>query len=217
RSSDLGSDFHSFRRLLLVFPAPPENRRAVFGRYNRIPRVFQHKDPISDSNSQRSSRCSLPDDNTNYRDFEHEHFLQIASDGFALPPFFGFQTGICPRGIDQGNYGFVEFLRQFHQPQGFTITFRIGHAKIAVLTLFGISTLLLANDHNRFAPHLSQATDYGWIIPYLPIPVEFDKFLTHEFDIIECIRPVRMSRELYPLPRSKVAENFLPQFDNTLF
>src|SRR5690625_4997068 len=47
--------FKGFRRVLLVIPRAPQNRRTALGRYHGVPRVFKHQDAVTNADAKRTS------------------------------------------------------------------------------------------------------------------------------------------------------------------
>ena len=56
---------------------------------------------------------------------------------------FGINAWVSTRGVHKSEHRQAEFLGRFHQTQSLAVAFRLGHAKVAQTTLFGVTALLV--------------------------------------------------------------------------
>src|SRR5690606_11893498 len=110
-----------------------------------------------------STRGTFSNDDADYRHLQHKHFFEIAGNGFRLTAFFSFKTRKRTRGIDESDNRLIEFFCQPEQAQVFTITFRVGHTKIPVLSLLCVSPFLLSDEHDRLTVDGSKTAYHGFI------------------------------------------------------
>ena len=66
-----------------------------------------------------------------------------------------------------------KLFRFFHQSQCLSIPFGVGHAKIAVLTGFGVIPLLGSDAHKCLVTNFAQTTDHGFVITKIAIAMKF--------------------------------------------
>ena len=64
-----------------------------------------------------------------------------------------------------------------HESQCFTISIRLRHAEVTVDVFFGVTTLLVTDEHKGGAIDGSNAADKRWIVKAAAISVEFDEFV----------------------------------------
>src|SRR5690606_39695639 len=103
---------------------------------------------------------------SDHRHFKAHHFFEVAGDSFALTALFGFEAGKCAGGVYEGDDGFAEFFGDAHEPEGFAIAFGVGHAEITKLALFGISSLLLSDQHVDLAADGAESANHGLVVAY---------------------------------------------------
>src|SRR5690606_16758114 len=147
------------------------------------------------------SRGSFANDDHNNRYFQAGHFQNVSRNGLALAPFLCFNARVGTGSIHKTYYGNPKFFSRFHQPKGLSVTFWVGHTKVSVLPCLGVVSFLLAHEHIALVSNLSKSTYHGLVVLYISVTVEFQKSIPADgLDVIHGIGPVRMSRELYPLP-----------------
>ena len=193
------------------FGAFPENRRATFGRNDRVGRILQHLHDVTDTDGQRSAGAAFADHRNDNRRFQRRHFIEIAADGLGLATLFGSDARVGTGRVDEGEDRNGEFFRQMHQAQGLAIAFRAGHAEVAREFFLGIVPLLMADDHHRLAVKARQSADDGPVIGKAAIAVQLLEIRKDQAQVIERIRPLRMPCHLGRLPRRQVGVDFLGQ------
>src|SRR5690606_35839106 len=139
---------------------------------------LQHSHFVANAYTQSTARGSLTYDDAYYRHLQAHHFKQVAGYSLTLSALFCFQTGISARSVYKRYNRLVKLLCQLHQAQRFAVTLRIGHTKVAQLTLFGIYALLMTNKHYRLSINLSKATHNGFIIPHISVAKKLSKLIT---------------------------------------
>ena len=81
------------------------------------------------------------------------------------------------------------------------------HAVIAAHPLLGVAALLVADQHDGSAIQPGETPDDGLVVRVHPVAVQFVPLLAEHRNVIECVRPLRMPRELHHLPRGEVGED----------
>ena len=72
--------------------------------------------------------------------------------------FFCADAGIGPWGVDEGDKRETELLSETHETKGLAVTFWMWASKVAVEVFFGITALLLPDDHATNAIDRSETT-----------------------------------------------------------
>lgn len=185
----------------------PENRRTAFGRNHRIPGVFQHQDPIADPDAKRTAGSAFADDGDDDRDFEAEHFEDIAGNGFGLAALLGFDAGEGAGGVDEDDDRASEAGGGLHQAQGLAVALGMHHPEVAFELLLGVAALLLADDQDFLVIEFGEAADHGFVVGIAAIAVEFDPISKDQLDVIQGVRALGMARQLHPLPAGQLGED----------
>src|SRR5688572_19059379 len=165
----VGSKFQLFSCFFFLFPRPPQNGTAVFGRYNSVPCIFEHEHTIAYTNAQCTSGCTFTDYHAYHRHFQPHHLIYIPCYRFSLTAFFCFETRICTWSIYESNYRLVEFFSKLHQPEGLAVTFRIGHSEITELPHLSVAAFLLSYHHNCLSIQRTKSTYHRFIILHIPV------------------------------------------------
>src|ERR1700736_5222545 len=131
--------------------------------------------------------------------------------------FFGADSGIGPRRIDQRNNRQMKTLGETHEAQSLSIPFAMRTAKIAADILFRITAFLVRNDHAMVVSNLCETSRHRFIISEKPITMQFNELRKGETQIIKCKWTGGMPCDLYFLPSRKVAVDLLPRVFNLLF
>ena len=134
--------FRGFGRLL---GGLPQDRRAAFGRDDRVSRVLQHQRDVADGDRQRAAGTAFADDRDDDRRAQAGHFVEVAADRFRLAALLGADARIRAGRIDEGEQRQTELLGQLHQPQRLAIALGPRHAEVAVDLLLGVAALLMAD------------------------------------------------------------------------
>src|SRR5208282_4925399 len=109
--------------------------------------------------SQRSAAAANSDHGRDDRNFQARHLAQVVCDGLGLSPFFGMNSRVGAVSIHQGKNWPVEFLRDLHHAERFTVTLWMRRTEVAVHTLLHVPALLSADDQDFIAVKASHATD----------------------------------------------------------
>src|SRR5699024_2565059 len=96
-----------------------------------------------------------------------------------------------------------------HEPQGFSVAVRMGHAEITLYVIFRITTALMADDCDRRTFIGGDAPDNRRIIAVHPASEKFDEVIDYGIDLFMCRRTVYLSRNLHTLPRCKIIVYFI--------
>ena len=87
-------------------------------------------------------------------------------------------------------------LRDLHQPHALSVPLRMGHAEVALLALFEVAALLLADQRDRPALEAPEPRDERGIFRTSAIAVQLDEVLQQALDVVEGVRTLRVTREL---------------------
>ena len=66
--------------------------------------------------------------------------------------------------------------------------------------LLEVTALLVADERDRLAAERADAGHDGRIVALRPVAVELDEVVTDALEIVERVRPVLVTRELYGMP-----------------
>ena len=137
------------------------------------------------------------------------HREQVSGNGPGLAAFLGSDARIGSRRIDKRDDRAFEFLGQLHQPQGFSIAFRIGHAEISFDPLLEALSFFMTDDANGPAAERGKSADDGLIVSEGSVAVEFEKVVAHVLHIVQDRRALGVAGDLRLLPGGQVVEDFL--------
>ena len=199
RSRDLqrlGSPGRTFRGAF-----SKQNRRAAFGGNDRIAGVFLHQQPVANPEGQGAATPSFSNHRDNDGSLETGHFLDIPGNGFGLTALLSTNSGIGPLGINKAQHGSLEPFGEMKEAERLSIALGPGHAKIPVHFFGHRLPALMANHYHWHTPKTCQTADNCRIIAKDAIAVQLHEFGAQRLNIIERIGPVRVPRELHPLPR----------------
>ena len=203
----LGGQAQLLGRILGLVGGLPQDRSAAFGRDHRVGAVFQHQRAIAHADSQRAAGAAFADHGTDDRHFQFGHFQQVAGDRLGLAALFGIDPGPGAGGVDKGQQWQLEALGQFHQAQRLAIALGARHAEVAPDLGLGVAALLMADDHDAAAVDAGQTTDDGLVVAKGAVAGQLLELVADHPQIIQRVRPRRMTRELRHLPRGQVAED----------
>ena len=137
-------------------------------------------------------------------------FLEVIGDGLRLAALFGADAGISAGRVNEGEDGAAEFLRQLHEAQGLSITFRLRHAEVAQEFLLGVAPFLVADDHHGLALKPCQSAHQCWIIAKAPIAMELGEIGEEILNVVERVGPLRVAGQEDALPRVVGARGHMP-------
>src|SRR5512140_2773188 len=84
--------------------------------------------------------------------------------------------------------------------------------EIAHHIFFCVAALLMSDDDATLRAKCGQTARHGSIVGEAAIPMQLDPICKAPFDVVHGERPLRMPRDLHPLPRSEIAINFPSRF-----
>src|SRR6185437_3083853 len=99
----------------------------------------------------------------------------------------------------------VEAIRHRHQPHRLAIAFGTRHAEIVPEPAVGVGALFVADDADRLAAEAAEAADDGGVVAVLAIAGQRHELGDQRRNVIEAVRPLRMTRHLRLLPRRQRA------------
>src|SRR6267378_2665020 len=114
-----------------------------------------------------------------------------------------------PRRIDEAQDRDAEPFRQPHEPHGFAVAFRPGHAEVSEDLLLGIASLLMADYNHRLAVETGKTSDDRRIVGKRAVAVQFLEIGKQRGGVIERVRTLRVSRHLSDLPRGELSIDLL--------
>ncbi len=156
--------------------------------------MVTHADP------QSTSRTTFADHHADNRNFQRGHITQVDRDIIRLTAFFCANPRICTGCIDQANNGQTIATGHFHLLHGLAVAFRMSTSVAAFVAFFQVSAFLMSDEHHFPARQSRKSRDDGSIIPKRLVSMQFDEFVEHQFQIIGCLRSIRMARDLNGLP-----------------
>jgi hypothetical protein len=89
-------------------------------------------------------------------------------------------------------------------------------AEIAHHIFFCVATFLVGNDDAALCAECGQTARHGSIVGKAAISMQFNPICKAPFDIVHRKRPLRVPRDLHPLPGSELAINLPPGFTKFL-
>src|SRR5262249_38504231 len=101
-----------------------------------------------------------------------------------------------------------KFFGELHQAYSLAITLRLGHPEISIELLFCIAGLLCSHHNTRLAVKACKTSSHCRIILETAIAVQFREIVKKKAYEIEEMGALRVTRELYSLPRSEPREHF---------
>ena len=197
-------DLQCRRRLHFSIRVAPEDCGASLGRDDAIDGELLHQYPVANRDPQRPTAAPFAADDHDDGDADQHHLPQVYGDRFGDAALFGFHAGICGRRVDEDDDRPAELLGQLHDPQRFSIPFRARVAEVPEDLLLRVASFLVPHHTYRLLAVLGEARDDRVIVGKPAIAVEFIPAGEQPLDVIERVRPVRMSRDKDPLPRGEV-------------
>src|SRR5205823_8371673 len=88
----------------------------------------------------------------------------------------------------------------------------MGATEIAHHIFFCVAAFLMSDDDTTLRPECGQAARHGSIVGKAAISMQLNPIRKAPFDVVHGERPLRMPRDLHPLPRSELAINFPSRF-----
>ena len=89
-------------------------------------------------------------------------------------------------------------------------------AKVAHHIALDITPLLRTDNHNRLPIQFGKSANHRLIIAETAVTVQFNEICEYPFNVIQSVRTLRMTRQLYTLPRRKIGENRTYRFIQTV-
>lgn len=170
----VGVQFQRFGRPFFEIPGVPKDRGAGFRGDHRVPGIFEHKHLIAQADAQCAAGSAFADDIAEYGYAQLGHFEEISGDGFRLSALFGLESGESAGRINKRDDRESEAFGQFHKAERFAVSFRVGHAEVAVLAHFRVHPFLVADEHDRLPVQVSEAAHDGVVIAPAAVAVQFD-------------------------------------------
>ena len=141
-----------------------------------------------------AARAALADNRRHVRHTDFQTGLGRARDGLGLTAFLGADPRIGAGGIDQRDDRDVEAIRHRHKPHRLAIAFGTRHAEIVPEPAVGVGALFVADDADELAAEAAEAADDGGVVAVLAIAGERYELGDQRRDVIEAVRPLRMTR-----------------------
>src|SRR5208337_776056 len=92
---------------------------------------------------------------------------------------------------------------QFIDAGGLAITLRVRLAEIAPNSFAGGTAALMADDRHRIAAEIAQARDHRAVVAEAAVAVNLEKVTDQRRQVIERLRPRRMTRHPDPIDRAQ--------------
>src|SRR5690606_31037830 len=103
------------------------------------------------------------------------------------------------------------------KPQSFSVTFGVGHPKVAAHVLLGGAPLLVTKHHHATPVKARDPGDDGWIIFESPITVQLQELIKQETNVVQRVRTRRVARKLYLLNRREFGKHLPRQTRRAIF
>src|SRR4051812_20150947 len=187
----------------------PENGRATLGRDHRVRGVLHHLHNVAYRDGERPARSALADYGDDDGHAQARHFEQVAADGLRLAALFGVDSRVGARRVDEREYRQLELLGQLHQAQRLAVALGLGHAEVAQDLFLGVAALLMADDHAGRALEARQTAHDRGVLRVRAVAVQLFEVGEQCLNVVQCVGPLRMARDLRDLPRRELAVDVL--------
>src|SRR5262249_17358229 len=154
----------------------------------------------------RPAAASLADQRTQDRDAERRERPQALGDRLRLAPLLGADAGIRALRVDEGEDRAAEALGEREESHRLPVAFRARHPEVARDLLRRRPPPLLADDDDRAAAEARDPPHDGGVVAEATVAMQLDEIAAEDADVVEHRRPVRVPRELDPLPWRQTAE-----------
>src|SRR5271165_5623395 len=206
---ELGSgQLQRFRRFRCVATVFPENCGTTFRTDDRIVGVLQHQDTISDPYSQSSAGTTFTDHCGNYGCAQKHHFTQIHCNRFRDMSFFGSDSRVSPRRVNQRDHRKAKPFPKPHDTERLPVSFRVCAPEIASNILLRIPTLLMRDNDTTVITNCGEPARHSLVVSKKPIAVQLEEIRKSRVQVIKRERPRSMPRNLHFLPGRKPIVNF---------
>ena len=139
------------------------------------------------------------------------HLVQIARDRLGLAAFLRAEPRPRSLRVDECKNGNVEFLGELHQPEGLSISLRMGHAEVPLQLLFRVAPTLVPNHHHRIIVEARPAADDRRVITESAIAVQLDEVGERQTDVVSGERTLRVARDLDSLKGREIPVDLFTQ------
>ena len=157
-------------------------------------RIAAH--PSGDADAEGAAGHALADDRRDDRHLQAGHLAEVHGDGLADAALLGAEPRVGADRVDERDHRTAELLRLAHESQRLAIPLGMGHAEVAVEVLLHVPALLLADDHDRAPVEAAPTAHDRTVVAEIPVAVELDPVLEHPLDVVEGVRPTRVTRDL---------------------
>lgn len=195
----------------------PEDRGAALWGDDGVPRVFEHRDAVSDGDSQRTARAAFTDDDGHDGDFQAGHLAKVDRDRFGLSAFFSTESGVGAGGVDEGDDRQTELLRFAHLGECFAVALWVGASEVAREFFLGGFAFLVSDDEALAVADASESGDERGVVCEGAVAVEFAEVSADVVDVVAGLRTVWMARHADGVPRGEVCVDILEHLDASFF
>ena len=126
-----GCEFQRFRRFVFEVAAFPQDAGATFRTDHAVVRMFEHSDPVADTDTDCAARPAFANDNTDNRRAQGRHFEHRFRDRLRDPALFGRYSRVGARRVDETNDRQSEFRGESHFGACFSVPFGVRASEMA--------------------------------------------------------------------------------------
>ena len=177
-------------RDILLGRLAPQNRRASFGRDDRVAGVLLDQHDVGDAERERAAGSAFAYHARNRRHVETRHQLEVVRDRLGLSALFGAHARLRALRIDKCDEREPETIGELVNPRRFAIALGMRLAKVALDAIGGRAPALLAdNRYRNFAPKVREARDDRAVIGKAAVAMNLEEILEQPLNVVERLRP----------------------------
>ena len=199
-----GDEFHGLGGLGGVLAVLPEDGGAALGGDDGVVGVLHHDNAVGDADAEGTAGTALADDYGDDGGFQQHHLAEVEGDGLGDVALLRTDAGEGSGGVDEGDDGHGEFLRELHQAEGLAVALGVGGAEVALEVLLGVAAFLVAEDDAFPLAEHREAAGHRGVVADVAVAVELGEVFEGQRDVIEHERALGVAGDLYALPRGEV-------------
>ena len=162
--------------------------------------MLAHQHAVAHGDRERPARATLADHAGDARHLQPRHRQHRAGDRAGLAALLGVDARECTRRVDHRDDGKAEAVRELERAHRLLVALRAGHAEVAVLALFEVAALLVADDRDRATTKAADARDHRGVVVAGAIAVQLDPIIDQQAHVVERVWPLLVACELYGIP-----------------
>src|ERR1035437_7898559 len=178
----LGGDLHGYGSLGAVLGRSPQDGSAALWADDRIDRVVQSEDDVTNGQAERTARAAFAGDDDDDRGPQAGHHADGLGDGFGDASLLGRSARDSALHVHKGQDRHAESLGQLHHPHGLAVALGLRQTEVAANVLLGVLALLETAHDDPPAGNLRNAGHYGRVIAEEPVAVQLDELVGHAIE-----------------------------------